>query len=60
MFNLTKASKNLNKVANYNVDGLIFNVTIIALKVSYGILRYQITPLSGSGQKWVNSDSITI
>jgi len=57
---LKEGLTNIGRRAKYNIDGLIFIVIIHNFKISYGVLRYQIMPLEGSGRKWVNSDSITI
>lgn len=58
--NLQEYLKNIGKTGNFHVYGLNVSVRILDFKISYGIPRYQITPLEGSNEIWVNSDSITI
>ena len=39
-------------------DGLTFEVKIIDAKQSYGRLRYLVTPISGTGERWVENVTI--
>jgi hypothetical protein len=41
-------------------DGLLFTVKIVDVKNSYGIDRLKISPVSGSGETWVNATSLII
>ena len=38
-----------------NLNGLSVHVRILDVKVSYGTVRYQVTPLAGSGSVWVQN-----
>jgi hypothetical protein len=40
------------------MDGLMVSVTILDTKSVYGRLDVLIAPVSGSGQKWVNSERL--
>lgn len=42
----------VGKDATIEVNGLTVNVKILDVKNSYGNIRYQITPVSGSGETW--------
>ena len=35
-------------------------VRILDAKIVYGCLRYQVTPLQGTGSTWVNAERITL
>ena len=40
-------------------DKLQFNVLILDAKVSYGNARFLVTPVSGSGEVWVDSSRVS-
>jgi hypothetical protein len=42
------------------VAGVVVDVTITDVRVQYGIVQYQVTPLSGSGTTWLRATSITL
>jgi len=44
--------------AHYRVNGLIFEVTMIDVKKSYGVVLFEIKPVSGIGSKWVAMTSL--
>ena len=41
-------------------DKLQFDVLILDAKVSYGNARFLVTPVSGSGEVWVDSSRVTV
>lgn len=43
----------------YN-DGLSFPVTILDVKESYGALRFQVAPVGGIGETWVDASRVTV
>ena len=44
----------------FGAGDMRISVRIVDVKVSYGQVRYQITPLAGDGTAWINVDSIVI
>lgn len=48
----------INKKGTINCDGLLVNVVIKDVKVSYGRTRYLVTPVSGSREVWREEVSI--
>ncbi len=55
-----EASKIIGQHATYRTGSLFFRVEVTDIKVAYGRIRYQITPLRGTGESWVESNSIVI
>jgi len=47
--------KYVGKKATVFASGLIVEVTVLDVKISWGKERYQITPVAGSGEIWVES-----
>lgn len=47
--------KYVDKKAIVNLGGLNVEVTVKDVKISYGKERFLITPVSGSGEVWVES-----
>lgn len=50
----------IGKQGHLSIEKLSVMVHIMDTKVSYGTVRYLITPVSGSGQTWVNADRVQI
>lgn len=51
-------AKYIGQVGAYHgVPGLVVEVTVIDARVSWGQVHLQIQPTSGSGSKWVNTES---
>ena len=50
----------IGKGAHYPCNGITFLVRITDVKISYGRLRFEIVPESGSGKAWVESTSVTL
>lgn len=50
----------LNKLAEYEVDKLVFQVKIIGERKLYGRDEAHITPVKGKGQKWVTKNNLSI
>lgn len=50
----------LGKKATYNYGDLKFEVIIKDVKSAYGVERYLIVPVSGSGHTWVFSKSVKV
>lgn len=49
------------KKAQYNpVNNLVFTVKIVDSKFAYGHTRFLIEPVSGTGQKWVDSNAVNL
>lgn len=44
----------------YPIGGIEFDVDIIDVKMSYGMINVQIRPVSGYGLKWVALSSLKI
>jgi len=52
-------AKYIGQTATYHgVPGLVIEVTVIDARVSWGQVQLQIQPVSGSGSKWVNAESL--
>jgi hypothetical protein len=52
-------AKYIDQVGAYHgIPGLVIEVTVIDARVSWGQVQLQIQPVSGSGSKWVNADSL--
>ncbi len=45
--------KYVGKIAIINEDGLKFEVEVKDIKTSYGRMRYLVSPVSGTGERWV-------
>jgi hypothetical protein len=58
--NTLELSKLIGKRAVLSSDKLSFAVHIVDAKTSYGNLRYLVTPASGSGQVWVDSNRVQL
>lgn len=52
------AASVIDCVGSIDVKGLRINVTIIDVKNVYGCERYLIVPRNGTGEAWVNADSV--
>lgn len=50
----------LNSYATINQGGLTVNVRITDVKQSYGVIRYQVTPISGFGSIWVDATRVNL
>jgi hypothetical protein len=53
-------SQAIGKLGTLASDKLYFDVRIIDAKLAYGNLRYQVTPVSGTGSVWVDSSRVKI
>lgn len=51
----TEVEEYVGKKATVVIGGLKVEVKIVDVKNSYGRTRYQITPVAGAGQVWVES-----
>ena len=52
-------AKYIGQTGTYHgIPGLVVEVKIVDARMSWGQLQLQVQPTSGSGSKWVNSDSI--
>ena len=47
--------QNIGKEASVNIGELKVSVKILDVKMSYGKTRFLITPLSGSGEVWIEN-----
>lgn len=50
--------KLIGKTGSVNSNGLVTYVKILDIKKSYGRTRYQVTPLKGEGEVWVEDVTI--
>jgi hypothetical protein len=48
----------IGRQASISSDGLTIQVLITDVKQSYGVVRYAVTPVAGSGSVWVNADRV--
>ena len=48
----------IGKEGTTNLNGLLVGVRILDVKNQYGRIRYQVTPIVGSREIWVESISI--
>jgi hypothetical protein len=53
-------SQAIGKQASIYQGGLTVTVRIMDAKQAYGQTRYLVTPVTGSGSVWVNSDRVSI
>lgn len=59
-------SKNIDKIGSIKMirpgttDGLSVHVRIADVKLSYGNVRYLVSPVSGTGSVWVDSSRVQI
>jgi hypothetical protein len=51
-------AKLLGQLGSYYIPGLVIEVTVIDARMSWGQVQLQIQPVSGSGSKWINADSL--
>ncbi len=49
---------NVGKLFSYNAHGLRFIVRCIDTRTVYGKLQLHVQPLDGTGDKWVDRDSL--
>lgn len=45
--------------ADIESAGLTIRVNITDVKQAYGVVRYSVTPVAGSGSQWVNADRVS-
>mgnify|MGYP001598154641 CR=1 FL=1 len=48
----------MNSEALYITGGLSVDVRIVDVKQTYGSIRYQIVPVKGMGERWVEGSSL--
>jgi hypothetical protein len=53
-------SQNICKIGTIVCGTVRVSVHIMDGKTAYGTPRYLITPVSGSGQQWVNADRVSV
>ena len=58
--NALEMSKAIGKQGSLGTDGLRIDVTVSDVKKVYGAIRYQVTPVSGTGSVWVDSSRVKI
>jgi hypothetical protein len=47
--------KYINKKVHVSLGGLKVGVVILDIKNSYGKIRYQVSPVTGTGEVWVEN-----
>lgn len=50
----------LGKVGTVWVGNMKVNVKVVDVKQSYGCLRYQVSPVDGSGATWMDAGSVSL
>lgn len=55
---LGKEQDIIGKVGRLDSNGISFDVTIVQAKHAFGNLRFQVTPVSGTGMVWVDSNRV--
>ena len=60
MATIGELAKAIGKHGMYRINGLAFEVVIMAAKQAYGQVRYAIQPVRGEGLVYVNADSVRI
>ena len=58
MTTLKEQMKNIGKKGTLYVGGLQINVKIIDFKKAYGNDRWLVTPVSGSGEAWTETNPL--
>lgn len=43
-----------------NIEGLIVSVTVIDARFRYGHIDLKVTPVSGRGERWMESGKVTL
>jgi hypothetical protein len=56
--NIKQLAETIGKEGLYIVNGLKIKVKVTDAKQAYGRIDYQIEPVNGQGQIWVNSTSV--
>jgi hypothetical protein len=41
-----------------DIDGLKVNIEVTDIRIAYGHLQFEVTPLCGSGKKWVAAERV--
>ncbi len=53
--------KNIGKVADWSDgQGLKYEVKILDSRTRWGSIDYLVSPVAGSGSRWVSSDSVRV
>lgn len=52
--------KNIGRTGIYKIDGLEIHIHINDIKAAFGRIDYNISPISGSGEKWVDHNNLII
>jgi len=52
--------KYVGKKAKLTINSLTFDVQIVDFKNSYGTDRVRVKPVAGTGETWVNLDSVKL
>lgn len=58
--NALELSKSIGLTGQLQSDRLTVSVRILDAKTAYGSIRYQVSPISGTGSVWVDSSRVTI
>ena len=53
-----KHQSDIGRIGAINAEGLTVQVRILDVKETYGRLRWLVTPVAGSGERWVERVSI--
>jgi hypothetical protein len=55
---IKEACTSIGHVGLLELDGFKFPVKIMDVKQSYGSIRFLVSPVAGSGEKWVSADRV--
>lgn len=56
----TDLTQYAERTGSMTIDTLSFAVRIIEARTRYGHLDYRVTPLAGSGERWVEQHRVTL
>ena len=62
MATMAKMIEQLGKIVRIEISelGLDIDVTVLDAKHSYGNLRYLVSPISGTGEIWINASRVKL
>jgi hypothetical protein len=55
---MNKTDVKIGMTASVDLDGLLVQVKVLDTKQVFGRLDVKVTPVKGSGEKWISSDRL--
>jgi len=55
---LTETDENIGRVGTMTVEGLEFEVRVLAMRKRYGHKDYKVTPVRGAGNRWAEQNKV--